>query len=102
MSSQTSKKKGGGFLSRQVNRAKQRSSLISEPKSANLTEEDLLLQDRIRPEDVLRINKITNGLFLYYNIILYINHNLVSISFNHHIILLNYYSDKNVIYTFII
>ena len=71
MSSQTSKKKGGGFLSRQVNRAKQRSSLISEPKSANLTEEDLLLQDRIRPEDVLRINKITNGLFLYYDIILY-------------------------------
>ncbi|KAK3084803.1 hypothetical protein FSP39_019341 [Pinctada imbricata] len=52
MSATTGKKKGGGFLTRQ---AKAKDKAI-EP----VNEEDLLRKDVVAPEDVLRLNKITD------------------------------------------
>ncbi|KAL3857032.1 hypothetical protein ACJMK2_011733 [Sinanodonta woodiana] len=48
MSASTGKKKGGGFLSRQV-------------KLKTVTEEELLKKDIITPDDVLMLNKITDN-----------------------------------------
>lgn len=45
------KKKGGGFLRRAAGRSDQK----------RITEEDLLQKDNILPDDVLRLNRITES-----------------------------------------
>ena len=64
MSTTTGKKKGGGFLTRQ---AKSKDKALD-----SMSEEELLKKSTISPEEVLRLNKITerqykyNGLFFGY------------------------------------
>lgn len=48
------KKKGGGFLSRQVAKSK---------KTDPVTEEQLLRKDAISPEDIKKLEKATDGKF---------------------------------------
>ena len=50
------KKKGGGFLSRQANKAK-----AGDKNTVVTTEEELLDKDFVSPEDVLRLNRITES-----------------------------------------
>lgn len=51
MSTTTGKKKGGGFLTRQ---AKSKDKALD-----SMSEEELLKKSTISPEEVLRLNKIT-------------------------------------------
>lgn len=53
MSTTTGKKKSGGFLTRQ---AKSKDKTID-----SVTEDELLKRDAITPEEVLRLNRITES-----------------------------------------
>ena len=53
MSTTTGKKKGGGFLTRQA-KAKDKAN---DP----ISEEEILKKDSVTPDDVLRLNKITES-----------------------------------------
>ena len=52
------KKRGGGFLARQ---AKAKTTTERKLDKGQLAEEELLHKDSVSPEDVLRLNKITES-----------------------------------------
>ncbi|XP_074643730.1 protein unc-119 homolog B-B-like [Tubulanus polymorphus] len=53
------KKKGGGFLSRQA-KARNNSTSSSTSNKDTITEEELLTKESITPNDILKLNKITD------------------------------------------
>ena len=57
-SNNTGKKKGGGFLARQ---AKAKSDKSDSSNKQCIAEEELLKKDKISPDDVLKLNKITES-----------------------------------------
>ena len=53
------KKKGGGFLARQANKGNAKTD--KRPAGPPITEEELLKQAHVSPDDVLRLAKVTKS-----------------------------------------
>ena len=54
------KKKGGGFLARQANKGNAKTEK-PKPSGPPIAEDDLLKQEYVSPDEVLRLNKVTTS-----------------------------------------